>query len=148
MMEGNPYKVVVRKYRRRFKTDAVGNEPIETINRKTGEVRVATQLIGTQKIYDTTDFVKLFEPRILIGLSVGAVYVLSYIMSCLRFGGYVLFNYKDCMLYTGYQSRQTIYRGLLELTKKDIIRPKKRCEWWVNPNFIYRGQRDEFDVSQ
>lgn len=147
MKEGNPYKVLVSKYRRRFKADAVGTAPLEIINKNTGEIKNATQLVGTQKIYDTTDFVKLFQPSVLIGMSTNAVAVFSYIISQLRFGGYVEFNYTECLKYTGYTSRQTLYRGLIELVRKDVIRPKKKGEWWVNPNIVYRGQRDEFEIN-
>jgi hypothetical protein len=143
MIEGNPYKVIVKKCRRRFKADAVGTAPLETYNLKTGEVRTATQLVGTQKVYDTTDFIKLYEPGALIGMSGQAVAVFAYIASRLQFGGYVQFDYDECMEFTNYRSRQSVYRGLSELGKKDVVRPKSRGEWWVNPNIIYRGQRDE-----
>ncbi len=146
MIEGNPYKVVVTKYRKRFKADAVGTAPVELVNKQTGEVRNATQIVGTQKIYDTTDFIKLYEPAVFIGMSSNEVAVFSYLMSHLQFGGYVQFDYAECMTYTGYTSRQAIYRGLIGLTKRDVIRPKKKGEWWMNPNIVYRGQRDEFEI--
>lgn len=145
MVEGNPYKVVVKKCRKRFKADAVGTAPLETYNLVTGEVRTATQLVGTQKIYDTTDFVKFYEPSILIGMSSEAAAVFAYIASRLQFGGYVQFDYDECIAYAGYKSRQSVYRGLMELAKKDVVKQKCRGEWWVNPNIIYRGQRDEFE---
>lgn len=148
MVEGNPYRVVAKKCRKRFKADAVGVEPIETINLRTGEVRAATQIVGTQKIYDTTDFVKFYEPGILVGMSSGAVAVFSYIVSHLQFGGYVIFDYAECIEYTGYKTRQAIYRGLMELAKMDVVRQKAKGEWWVNPNIVYRGQRDEFEVRR
>lgn len=146
MVEGNPYIVVAKKYRKRFKADAVGVEPVETINLRTGEIRAATQLVGTQKIYDTTEFVKFYEPGILVRMSSGAVAVFSYIVSNLQFGGYVMFDYKECLGYTGYKSRQAVYRGLMELAKLDVVRQKSKGEWWVNPNIVYRGQRDEFEI--
>jgi hypothetical protein len=143
MLEGNPYKVVVKKRRKRFKADAIGTAPLETYNLKTGEVRSAIQLVGSNKYYDTTDFIKFYEPGVLIGMSSEAVAVFAYIASRLQFGGYVLFNYEECMQYTNYHSRQSVYRGLIELKEKDVVRQKGRGEWWVNPNVIYRGQRDE-----
>lgn len=143
MVEGNPYKVISRKVRRKFKADAVGRDPIETYNLETGEVRTAVQIIGQNKYYDITDFVKFYEPGVLIGLSSEAVAVFSYIVSRLQFGGYVAFSYKECMEYTNYHTRQSIYRGLMELKERDVVREKGRGEWWVNPNIVYRGQRDE-----
>lgn len=147
MIEGNPYKVQIKKCRKRFKAEAVGTAPLETYNLKTGEVRTATQLIGSQKVYDTTDFIKFYEPGILVGMGSEAVAVFAYIISCLQFGGYVQFDYDECIKFTGYHSRQSVYRGLSELGKKDVVRPKCRGEWWVNPNIIYRGQRDEFELT-
>ena len=143
MEERNPYKVLVRKVRKRFKAEAVGVAPLETYNLKTGEVRAATQLVGQNKFYDVTDFVKFYEPSALIGMSNQAVAVFAYIASHLQFGGYVQFDYDECIEYTQYHSRQSVYRGLMELKEKDVVRQKCRGEWWVNPNIIYRGQRDE-----
>ena len=144
MMEGNPYKVNVQKYRRRFKAKSIGREPVEIVNTRTGEIQSGTQLVGEQKIYDTSDFVKVFLPAELLNLTYSAIRILVYIMSRLRFGGFVIFNYKDCMEMTGYNTRSTVYRALQELQEKDFIRAKRRGEWWVNPNIIYRGQRDVF----
>ena len=139
----NPYKVVVKKRRKRFKADAVGTAPVETYNLETGEVRSAIQLVGNNKFYDVTDFIKLYNPAILIGMSCEAVAVFAYIMNNLLFEGYVIFRYEDCMAYTKYHSRQSVYRGLMELKNRDVVRQKGRGEWWVNPNIVYRGQRDE-----
>ena len=147
MLEGNPYEVLVKKCRKRFKADAVGTVPLETVNLKTGEVRSAVQLVGTQKVYDITDFIKLYEPEVFVRLGSQGVAVFSYIMSRLQFGGFVQIDMKDCLTFTGYTTRKSIYRGLDELKEKDIIRPKCEGEYWVNPNIVYRGQRDEFMVS-
>lgn len=143
MDEVNPYKVVIKKHRKRFKADAIGTAPLETYNLETGEVRNAIQLVGQNRYYDTTDFVKLYDPGALVGLSSEAVAVFAYIASRLQFGGYVQFSYEECMEYTNYSSRQSVYRGLIELSKKDVVRRKSRGEWWVDPNIIYRGQRSE-----
>jgi len=143
MVEGNPYKVIAKKVRKRFKAEALGAEQVEIVSTKTGEVRTATQLVGKQKLYDSTDFIKFFEPEILVGMGAQAVAVFSYIASHLQFGGYVQFEMQDCLSYTQYTSRQTIYNGINELLSKDVIRPKGKSEYWVNPNIIYRGQRDE-----
>lgn len=141
--EKNPYEVIVRKVRQRFKADAVGTAPVETYNLETGEVRHAIQLVGANRVYDVTDFIKFYDPSALIGLSSEAVAVFAYITSRLQFGGYVQFDYNECIEYTHYNSRQSVYRGLMELKKKDVVRLKGRGEWWVNPNIIYRGKRED-----
>lgn len=146
MKEGNPYKVIVKKFRKRFKAEAVGCDGVQIVDRSTGEIKTATQIVGNQRYYDTTDFVKLFEPAILVKMSRAEVVVFSYLVSRLQFGGYAVFDYKECLAYTGYNSRQALYRGLIGLNRHDVIRPKKRGEWWVNPNIVYRGQRSDFGI--
>lgn len=146
VLEGNPYIVKATKARRRFRPEVVGGKPVEVVDTQTGEVTVGTQLIGRQKLYDSSEFIKWYDPKVLIGLSVAAVAVFSYIVNHLRFGGIVQFCYTEAMEYTGYKNRQTIWRGVQELEQKDIIRPKQKGEYWVNPNIVYRGQRDEFEV--
>lgn len=146
MLEGNPYIVKATKTRKRFRPEVVGGNPVEVIDTKTGEVTVGTQLIGRQKIYDSSEFIKWYDPKILIGLSLSAVSVFSYIVAELKFGGIMLFNYKEAAQYTGYRNRQSLWKGLQELQNKDIIRKKGKNEYWVNPNVVYRGQRDEFEI--
>lgn len=143
MLEGNPYKVLAKRTRKRFRADAVGLNQIETVNLKTGEVGTATQLLGNQKVYDSTDFVKVYEPAIFEVLSLAGIRVLGYIINALQFGGYVAFDYDACMSFTKYSSRKAVCAGLNNLKAHDVIRLKKRGEWWVNPNIVYRGQRDE-----
>ena len=141
MNDINPYKIKIQKSRKRFKAEAVGNVPLEIVNTRTGEVRHATQLAGSQKWYDTSDFVKLFNPKAFVGLGTAAVSVLAYIISVLTYNGYSSINYSECAAYCNYKSRQQVYRGLQELKHKDIIRAKSRGQYWVNPNIIWRGQR-------
>lgn len=143
MLQGNPYKVLATRTRKRFRATAVGIQPIETVDPETGEIRQATQLIGSQKVYDSTDFIKFYEPLILTKLTLAGVKVFSYIVSALQYGGYVAFNYEDCMSFTGYTSRKAVCAGLNDLKENDVIRKKSFGEWWVNPNIVYRGQRDE-----
>ncbi len=146
MLDGNPYSVVVTKVRKRFRPEVVGGCPVEVVDVKTGEVTVGTQLVGRQKVYDNTDFVKWYDASVLIGLSNSATVVFAYIVSKLRFGGYVEFDYDEAIEYTGYKSRQSLWRGIKELERRDVIRVKQSGEWWVNPNIVYRGQRDDFEL--
>lgn len=146
MIQGNPYIVRPTKLRRRFRPEVVGGKPVEVVNKETGEITVGTQLVGRQKIYDSTEFIKLYDPSIFLRLSQPAVAVFAYIIANLQFGGIVYFSYKDALLYTGYKSRESIFRGLQDLLKNDVIRNKEKQIFWVNPNIVYRGQRDEFET--
>lgn len=146
MLSQNPYIVKCTKTKRKFHPVIVSRKPVEVINTQTGEVTMGTQLIGKQKIFDNSEFIKWYNPKVLIGLSSQAIAVFSYIVSRLQFGGIVQFSYDDSITYTGYKNRQSIWKGLCELLRKDIIRVKQKGEYWVNPNIVYKGQRDEFEV--
>ena len=148
MLEGNPYTVTVQRTRRRFKAEYVGGKPVEVVNTETGEVTVGNQIIGRHKIYDSSDFVKLFSVKELVGLNITALYVLFFLISRLQFGGYAKCDIEEAMLFTGYESKENVYRGLMCLKKADIIRKKGYKEWWINPNIVYRGQRDEFEIPK
>lgn len=146
MLEGNPYIVTAQRTRRRFKAEYVGGKPVEVVNKETGEVTVGNQIIGRNKLYDSSDFVKLFDTSKLVGLNISALQMFLYIVNKLRFGGYVVIDIDEAQKFTGYTRKETIYRGLKCLKDADVIRKKGRSEWWVNPNVMYRGQRDEFSV--
>lgn len=147
MIEGNPYTVIAQRVRRRFRPEIVGGKPVEVIDMATGEVTVGTQIVGRQKVYDSSDFIKFYNPSALIGLSTPAVALFAYIASNLQFGGVVTIDHESAAAFTGYKSRKSLWSGMAELIEKDIIRKKSGADYWVNPNIMYRGQRDEFTLE-
>lgn len=146
MLNNNPYTVRVTRYRRRFRPEVVGGKPVEVVDTQTGEVTVGTQLIGRQKLYDSSDFIKIFDVMPLMTLNKTALSILLYLLHNLQFGGFSKFNYKEAMQMLHLGNRTTIYRGIKELQEKDIVRPKQKGEYWLNPNIAYRGQRDQFET--
>lgn len=148
MLEGNPYIVIAQKARKRFRPKAIGNTPVEVYNTTTGEVTYAKQLVGQQQLYDSSDFIKFYQPDILCSLSQPAVIIFAYIATNLRFGGIVTIHPKEAAVFANYKNLSSISRAINELLQKDVIRKKDRNEYWVNPNIIYRGQRDEFMLKE
>lgn len=148
MLEGNPYIVIAQKARKRFRPKAIGSTPVEVYNTTTGEVTLAKQLVGQQQLYDSSDFIKFYQPDILCSLSQPAVIIFAYIATNLRFGGIVTIHPKEAAAFANYKNLSSISRAINELLQKDVIRKKDRNEYWVNPNIIYRGQRDEFMLKE
>lgn len=139
-MEVGPYEIDVRRMKRKFR-NLVKPKLVEYCDENTGEIYTCTQLVGDHVYSDTTDFVKLYSVRDLLKLSKVGMAVLLYIMNILRFESFVRFNYTDCMKYTGYNNRASLYRGVKELLDYDFIRVKQPKEYWVNPNIFFKGDR-------
>lgn len=148
MKEGNPYELKVKKWRKRRRVVAIVDQPLEVYDKETGEIKTATPFVGGDRFRDTTDFVKVYEPKMLIGMSKTAYNVLLYMMSRMNFEGYVEFKYAQCKKEIGYKDNKSIYNAICELVKKDIIRPKDEGGYWFNPNIIYRGQRTGFEPDE
>jgi hypothetical protein len=75
----NPYEVRVVSFRKKRKFIAV-DKPLEVIDRETGEVTTATPLVGNSSYRDTSPFVKLYDPRVLLELKLNEVKVLAYVL--------------------------------------------------------------------
>lgn len=146
MQERNPYKVVVKKWRKRNRIIAVTDNPVEVVDKVTGEVRTATPYVGNRCYRDTTDFVKLYEPLVLMKMKPYGVKVFAYMVSRMGFGGVIQFDYDECMSLSGL-SRSTVYRGIVDLIEQDVVRKKSRTEYWINPNVVFRGQREDFEMK-
>jgi hypothetical protein len=65
----------------------------------------------------------------------------------------VLFDLKDCMKFTGYNSKQSVYLGVSELLKNNFIaRTPKAYTFFINPSIFFNGNRlvmvNEYVVQQ
>lgn len=137
-----PYKVHRKTKRKKF-INASKPENVEYIDTKTGEVRQMVNLIGHTEFVDSTDFVKLYDTDSLMCLSLCGIRVLFYVMNELHYGETFHFDSDKCIEYTG-GSRHYVYRGRKELIDCDIIRKAKGSFYYVNPNVIYKGNRDNY----
>lgn len=142
MKNDSPYRVVGGRVKRRVRMIAVTNNPLEVIDRRTGEVKMATPYVGSRAWRDIEDFVKLYDTSSLMGLRLCEWRVLLCVMEDLDFDGLFVYNEEECVRRTGMTGRM-VYRGLKGLVDRDIVRRSKRGVYWVNPNIVYKGSRDE-----
>jgi hypothetical protein len=93
------------------------------LNLKTGEIDNDTLFLAQKKILDKEPFVKLFQSQLkaLFNLSQAGVRVFGYFMEQTTFDDMVLFDWKECQSFTGYNSTSTIARGLVELLDAGFI---------------------------
>ena len=140
----NPYEVRVVSYRKKRKFIAV-DKPLEVIDRETGEVTTATPLVGNSSYRDTSPFVKLYDPRVLLELKLNEVKVLSYVLDRMDYSGVFVLDVDRSVDWTGLYPN-TIYIAIRRLCKLDIIRKDSKGKYWVNPNVACKGSRDGMNL--
>lgn len=143
--ENNPYRVQAERVKRRVRMVAVANNPIDVVNKVTGEVFTASPYVGSRAWRDVSDFVKLYSPGRLARLKPCELGVFMCALERLSFDGKFVFEEESFMEETGY-ARGNVYKGLKGLAEKDLVRKDKRGSYWVNPNIAYRGSRDDLLV--
>lgn len=140
----NPYEVRVVSFRKKRKFIAV-DKPLEVIDRETGEVTTATPLVGNSSYRDTSPFVKLYDPRVLLELKLNEVKVLAYVLDRMDYSGMFVLDVDRCVGWTGLYPN-TIYIAIRSLCKLDIVRKDSKCKYWVNPNVACKGSRDGMNL--
>lgn len=146
MSDINPYKVVVTSFRKRTRMVGVTSNPIEVVDKVTGEVTAVTPYVGNRAYKDTTEFIKLYDARVLLEMSMCEVKVFSYVMCHVQYGGLLALDIDECGRYTGL-GKSAIYKGIGLLCEKDVIRRDGGSRYWVNPSVVCKGSRDKFDVE-
>lgn len=119
---------------------------------------------GTYKIVETTQKVLVEEQKKVSVYKTGNSKVFtSFLFKGLSYPGRELYLYLVCnigentdqiklqpeevMSITGV-SRNTFYKGLNCLKDNFIITPAKRATYWINPFFIFRGDRIKYYSEQ
>lgn len=152
--ETNPYLAALIVPTRN-KVVQVGNpKEFSIVNNGTGEEH--SMLIGTKQAVDKEQFRKIFKGQIqaLFCLSGAGIKVFGYLLDALHVSkDQVLFDPKDCMKFTGYTSKQSIYVGVGELLKNGFIaRTNKAYTFFINPAIFFNGNRlvmvNEYVVQQ
>lgn len=138
----NPYTVRNTKVKRRVRMVAVNKNPLEVVNTVTGEVTLASPYVGKRQYRDIGEFIKVYNPLMMMRMSKEEYRVFMYALYKLDFSGLFLFDTDDCVEITG-MSRSGVFRGLKGLLEKDSVRKDKRGAYWINPNIAFRGSRDE-----
>lgn len=141
--ESNPYlaSLIIPT---RNKVVQIGNpNEFSIVNNGTGEEH--SMLIGTRQAVDKEQFRKIFKGQIqaLFCLSSAGIKVFGYFLDALHVSkDQVLFDPKDCMKFTGYTSKQSIYVGVGELLKNGFIaRTNKPYTFFINPSIFFNGNR-------
>jgi hypothetical protein len=140
MERKSPYELDMKRMRKKFK-HVQKPEAVEVVNTKTGEVDVGLKMVGHAYYADVSDFCKLYEPKVLLGLSKAGIAVFSWVMDVMRYDPFIRFDITKCSEWTEYKSRKSLYDGLKELVVLDILRPKSKMEYWINPNVMFKGDR-------
>ena len=138
----SPYRVSGARVRRRVRMVAVADNPLEIVNKVTGEVSIASPYVGSRAWRDIASFIKVFDTDKISDLQRGEYSVFFWMLGKLDFDGGVLLDVDECARSRGISKRMVYYsvRGLVD---KDFIRKDKRGMYWVNPNIAFRGNRDE-----
>lgn len=113
------------------------------IDSMTGEMD-DSYFIGIRKELDKEEFVKIFQSQLqaIFDLSKAALKVLSYFMSIAKFSDELDFDLKDCIAFTKYKSKDTIFSGITELLNNEIIaRGRNPYKYFANPSVFYKGDR-------
>lgn len=100
------------------------------------------------KEVDKNQFVKIYlsEIKSLFELSKAGLKTFAYVLHCLKINeAEAYINISELMVYCQYKQSNQAYRGLGELMANNIIAMSKRVNiWYVNPNFIFNGDRVAF----
>ena len=135
---------VVKKYKSSTGSDK--KAVVAVADTDTGEV-FRTSFIRQIEV-DEEQFAKLYLNNFaaFFDLSQAAIRVFGYIMTCMKpKNDMIMFILEDCLEYTKYTSKGTVYRGLAELVKAEIIaRGINENLWFINPLIVFNGDRVYF----
>jgi len=142
--EENPFlESMVISTRKKTVEVSRGAIPVHFANRKVGDVEET--FIHVKREVDTQEFRKLYTDSIkqLFGLNNAAMSVFGYIMEATRINqDKVFFSMNECMKYTGYTTRQSIYRGIAQLLSRKIIaRTNENNIYFINISIFSNGDR-------
>lgn len=154
--EKNPFleDLVINTRSKSVKISTLGKDDNILVNQKTGEV-CGTHVVSYRKV-DPSKFVKVFAENIaltfdLTAAGIKAFNVLMYAVMEKGIGRdevlldiYTLEDFLTNQEVKGF-SNPTFHRGLKELEKAKIIAKTKRKGWYfINPNFLFNGDRVAF----
>lgn len=138
----NPYIVVGSRVKRKVRLIAVTDDPIEVLNRRTGEVKTATPFVGNRTYTDKSEFAKVYDVGSMMRMGGCALKVFLYGVYKMGYDGKFVLEIDECAGLCGI-SHRSVSRGLRDLIGMDAVRKDKKGVYWINPNIAYRGNRDE-----
>lgn len=133
---------VVKKYRTASRTDK--KAILQAVNSDTGEILGHTSFIRQIEV-DEEKFTKVYLSQFssFFDLSKQAIRVFGYIMTqMIPKKDMFYFLMRDCIEYTGYKSKKSIYQGLAQLVDQEIIaRGPSDTFYFINPLVAFNGDR-------
>lgn len=138
-------KHTVKRYRAAGKTDK--KAILQAFDSDTGEILGHTQFIRQFEV-DEEQFAKLYLANFssFFDLKTSAIKVFGYVLNQLQPDkDYFFFMMDDCLDYTGYKAKSSVFDGLAQLVSKDIIaRGKTDFMYYLNPMVMFNGSRITF----
>lgn len=138
-------KNVVKRYKTAGTTDK--KAILQAFDEETGEILGHTQFIKQIEV-DEEKFAKLYLSNFssFFDLKPQALKVFGYIMSVLIPNkDEFVFLLDDCMKYTGYKAKSSVFQGLGQLVSNEIIaRGKTDFLYFINPMVFFNGNRISF----
>lgn len=142
-------EVVNQNLARKYKTATKTGEKaiLQAFDPNSGELLGHTQFIRQIEV-DEDKFAKLYLTRFpqFFDLKPQAIRVFGYILNQLIPNrDEFIFDREECMIYTGYKSDKSVFIGLTELLKSEIIaRGSKDYKYFINPMVVFNGNRISF----
>ena len=139
---------MVKKFKAASKTDE--KAILQAVDPSTGEVQGVTSFIRQVEV-DEDQFIKLYLSNFqqFFNLSTAALRVFGYFINHVQIGSdLVLFSLEEASEYTKYKSKASIYKGIAELLKANIIARGATDErYYINPMCAFNGNRINFVKS-
>ena len=136
---------IVKKYKTATKTDQ--KAILQAYDPQTGEVLGHTQFIRQIEV-DEQQFAKIYLSNFsaFFDLQPSSIKVFGYILTQLKPNqDEFYFDRDECMKYTSYKSDTSIFKGLAQLLKSEIIaRGKTDYRYYINPMIFFNGNRITF----
>lgn len=115
----------------------------------TKDVNTVKSTLNTQQEFEKDPFIKLYSERNFMNVfkntSDTASKLFLYIAYTLEKNSDVIYiNAEKAMEFVGIKSPTTYYKYVQELIDNAIITRKSNSEYWINPLFLFNGNRIEF----
>ena len=136
---------IVKKYKTAAKTDQ--KAILQAFDPQSGEILGHTQFIRQIEV-DEQQFAKLYLSNFsaFFDLQPSAIKVFGYILTQIKPNqDEFFFDREECMQYTEYKSDTSVFKGLAQLLKSEIIaRGKTDYRYYINPMIFFNGNRITF----
>lgn len=141
----SPFMEKLTTIKHRNKTMKMSREPIQFIDKSTGEISDTALFLHVKEEVDKESFVKIFKGQLrsLFDLNKTALKVAGYLMEALPINkDMVLFDLQECLEYTGFANKKSVYDGLAELLEKEILAKSDKINvFFINPSIAFNGNR-------